>query len=90
MLCIQKESYENFLKEGLQEVFRDVGTITDYTGNLELSFLDFTMNDPPSTLWMSAVSGTPPMQSPLRSVFVFSTRRPARSRSRRSSWAISR
>ena len=47
MLCIQKESYENFLNEGLQEVFRDVGTITDYTGNLELSFLDFTMNDPP-------------------------------------------
>ena len=47
MLCIQKASYENFLNEGLQEVFRDVGTITDYTGNLELSFLDFTMNDPP-------------------------------------------
>ena len=47
MLRIQKESYENFLKNGLQEVFRDVGTITDYTGNLELSFLDFTMNEPP-------------------------------------------
>ncbi|MDD6024179.1 MAG: DNA-directed RNA polymerase subunit beta [Oscillospiraceae bacterium] len=47
MLRIQKESYENFLKEGLQEVFRDVGTITDYSGNLELSFLDFTMNEPP-------------------------------------------
>jgi DNA-directed RNA polymerase subunit beta len=47
MLRIQKESYENFLNEGLQEVFRDVGTITDYTGNLELSFLDFTMNEPP-------------------------------------------
>ena len=40
MLRIQKDSYENFLKTGLQEVFRDVGTITDYSGNLELSFLD--------------------------------------------------
>ena len=47
MLRIQKDSYENFLKTGLQEVFRDVGTITDYSGNLELSFLDFTMNEPP-------------------------------------------
>ena len=47
MLEIQKKSYENFLNEGLQEVFQDVGTITDYTGNLELSFLDFTMNEPP-------------------------------------------
>ena len=47
MLDIQKKSYEQFLKEGLQEVFEDVGTITDYTGNLELSFLSFTMNDPP-------------------------------------------
>ncbi len=47
MLQIQKASYENFLNEGLHEVFRDAGTITDYTGNLELSFLDFTMNDPP-------------------------------------------
>ena len=47
MLQIQKASYENFLNEGLQEVFRDVGTIVDYTGNLELRFLDFTMNEPP-------------------------------------------
>ena len=47
MLRIQKDSYENFLKTGLQEVFRDVGTIVDYTGNLELSFLDFTMNEEP-------------------------------------------
>ena len=47
MLQIQKQSYENFLNTGLQEVFHDVGTITDYTGQLELSFLDFTMNDPP-------------------------------------------
>ena len=47
MLQIQKNSYENFLKTGLQEVFRDVGTITDYTDNLELSFLDFSMNEPP-------------------------------------------
>ena len=46
MLKIQKDSYEWFLREGLREVFRDVDTITDYTGNLELSFLDYSMNEP--------------------------------------------
>ena len=47
MLKIQKDSYEWFLREGLREVFKDVATITDYTGNLELSFLDYSMNEPP-------------------------------------------
>lgn len=47
LLRIQKDSYEWFLKEGLREVFRDVDTITDYTGNLELSFLDYSMDEAP-------------------------------------------
>ena len=47
LLKIQKDSYEWFLREGLREVFKDVDTITDYTGNLELSFLDYSMNEPP-------------------------------------------
>ena len=47
MLKIQKDSYEWFLREGLHEVFKDVDTISDYTGNLELSFLDYSMNESP-------------------------------------------
>ena len=47
LLKIQKDSYQWFLDEGLQEVFRDVGTITDFSGKLELSFLDFSMRDQP-------------------------------------------
>ena len=47
LLKIQKDSYQWFLDEGLQEVFRDVGTITDFSGKLELSFLDYTMKDKP-------------------------------------------
>ncbi|MBR4132354.1 MAG: DNA-directed RNA polymerase subunit beta, partial [Oscillospiraceae bacterium] len=47
LLKIQKDSYNWFLNEGLREVFRDVGAITDYTGNLELSFKDFTMDENP-------------------------------------------
>ena len=45
MLKIQKDSYQWFLDTGLREVFRDVGTITDFSGKLELSFLDYTMED---------------------------------------------
>ncbi len=47
LLKIQKDSYQWFLDEGLREVFRDVGTITDYTGELELSFKDFSMDESP-------------------------------------------
>ena len=47
LLKIQKDSYNWFLEEGLHEVFRDTDAITDYTGNLELSFLDYSMNDKP-------------------------------------------
>ena len=45
MLKIQKDSYQWFLKEGLREVFRDVGTISDFSGKLELSFLDYSMDE---------------------------------------------
>ena len=47
LLKIQKDSYNWFLNEGLKEVFRDVGAITDYTGNLELTFKDFSMDENP-------------------------------------------
>ena len=47
MLKIQKDSYQWFLDEGLREVFKDVGVITDFSGKLELSFLDYSMNDKP-------------------------------------------
>jgi len=47
LLEIQKNSYQWFLETGLREVFRDVAAITDYTGNLELTFLDYKMDEPP-------------------------------------------
>ena len=47
LLEIQKKSYQWFLETGLQEVFNDVDSITDYAGNLELSFISFSMDDPP-------------------------------------------
>jgi len=47
LLEIQKTSYQWFLDTGLREVFADVGAITDYAGNLELSFIDYSMDEPP-------------------------------------------
>ena len=47
LIEVQKNSYQWFLDEGLREVFRDVSAITDYTGTIELSFIDYTMNDKP-------------------------------------------
>ena len=36
LIEVQKGSYENFLREGLQEAFADISPITDYTGKLVL------------------------------------------------------
>ena len=47
LLEVQKKSYQWFLDTGLREVFADVGIISDYAGNLELSFLDYSMDEKP-------------------------------------------
>nr|WP_317411927.1 DNA-directed RNA polymerase subunit beta [uncultured Solibaculum sp.] len=47
LIEVQKNSYQWFLDEGLQEVFRDVSAITDYTGNLVLDFIDYYLDDQP-------------------------------------------
>ena len=47
LLELQKKSYRWFLDEGLQEVFVDVASITNYAGNLELSFIGYKMDEAP-------------------------------------------
>ena len=47
LLEIQKTSYQEFLDTGLREVFADVGAIADYQGNLELTFIDYKMDEKP-------------------------------------------
>ena len=47
LLEIQKKSYQWFLDTGLREVFADVAAITDYQGNLELTFIDYKMDEAP-------------------------------------------
>ncbi|MBQ9375981.1 MAG: DNA-directed RNA polymerase subunit beta [Ruminococcus sp.] len=47
LIEVQKNSYKWFLDEGLKEVFRDISTITDYNGNLELNFIDYRFDEKP-------------------------------------------
>ena len=47
LLEIQKKSYQWFLDTGLREVFADVASIGDYAGNLELSFIEYSMDEKP-------------------------------------------
>ena len=47
LIEVQKNSYNWFLEEGLRNVFRDIVAITDYTGKLELSFVDYTIDETP-------------------------------------------
>ena len=46
LLDIQRNSYEWFLKEGLQEIFHDISPIQGFTGNLVLSFEGFSLGKP--------------------------------------------
>ena len=43
LIEVQKDSYQWFLDEGLKEVFDDISPIADYSGNLSLEFVDFTL-----------------------------------------------
>ncbi|MGN1118192.1 MAG: DNA-directed RNA polymerase subunit beta, partial [Acutalibacteraceae bacterium] len=47
LIEVQKNSYKWFLDVGLKEVLRDIGEISEQTGNLVLSFIDYRMDDKP-------------------------------------------
>ena len=46
LLYIQRNSYDWFMKEGLQEIFHDISPIQGFTGNLVLSFEGFSLGKP--------------------------------------------
>lgn len=46
LIEIQRKSFEWFLNEGLLETFRDISPIQDFTGNLVLEFVDYTLGEP--------------------------------------------
>jgi len=46
LIEIQTASYQWFLDEGLREMFQDISPIEDFTGNLSLEFIDYSLAEP--------------------------------------------
>ncbi|WP_040225906.1 DNA-directed RNA polymerase subunit beta [Bhargavaea cecembensis] len=46
LIEIQTKSYDWFLEEGLRDMFRDISPIEDFTGNLSLEFVDYSLGEP--------------------------------------------
>lgn len=46
LIEIQQKSYQWFLDEGLREMFQDISPIQDFTGNLVLEFIDYSLGEP--------------------------------------------
>ncbi|MBQ9992752.1 MAG: DNA-directed RNA polymerase subunit beta [Firmicutes bacterium] len=46
LIDVQTKSYQWFLEKGLKEIFADVSPITDFTGNLVLEFVDYSLGEP--------------------------------------------
>ena len=47
LIEIQKSSYDWFLDKGLREVFTDINPIVDFSGNLFLEFIDYSIDGEP-------------------------------------------
>ncbi len=47
LLDLQKNSYNNFIQEGIGEVLKEFSPITDYSGKAEVYFLDYKIEDHP-------------------------------------------
>ena len=50
LIELQHQSYQWFLNEGLREMFADISPITDFTGNLILEFIDYSLGEPKYTV----------------------------------------
>ncbi len=66
LIEIQKDSYNWFVTEGLMEVFKDMTAITDYSGNLELSFIDYRIDEQPKYSVTECKSRDTTYAAPLR------------------------
>ena len=43
LLEIQKKSYQNFIENGIKEVFEDLFPVESFTGNISLEFTDYSL-----------------------------------------------
>ena len=47
LIEVQKKSFNDFVEHGIKEVLDDFSPMTDYSGNLEIRFVDYNMSAPP-------------------------------------------
>ena len=47
LIEVQKKSFEWFINEGLRDVLKDVSPIVDYSGNINVEFIDYTIENKP-------------------------------------------
>ena len=47
LIEVQKDSFKDFIENGIKEVLRDFSPMTDYSGNLIIDFIDYDMSAPP-------------------------------------------
>jgi len=47
LIEVQKNSYKSFIETGIGEVFKDYSPIVDFSGRLELEFLDYSLTGKP-------------------------------------------
>ncbi len=66
LIEIQKDSYNWFITEGLMEVFKDMSAITDYSGNLVLSFIEYRIDEQPKYSVTECKSRDTTYAAPLR------------------------
>ena len=44
LIEVQKDSYKWFVEEGIMDVLHDVSPITDYSGNLVIEFVGYSLS----------------------------------------------
>ena len=66
LIEVQKDSYNWFITEGLMEVFKDMSSITDYSGNLVLNFIDYRLDEQPKYSVTECKSRDTTYAAPLR------------------------
>ncbi len=47
LIEVQKDSFKDFMENGIREVLRDFSHMTDYSGNLIIDFVDYDLSAPP-------------------------------------------
>ena len=47
LIEVQKKSFEDFITKDIQSVLEDISPMTDYSGNLVIDFIGYSLNDPP-------------------------------------------